>query len=448
MCDLTPLASIVGSPPDATKLLELTTPRQIVMRPQAAKALNGALLDVALSVAWLDIVDASWQEPGASSAPQAPKPIILLLHGNSCSSLEFAPLGTYLALRGFRVLLFDLRGTGNSHSGDNVLPDPLAAITTSAGNPANKELPPGVTDGSATAWTWDDCADDVIFILDHFRITQKVHVLGFSSGGVQAQIVGVKYPERVSTLILGNTGLSMIGVNVEASSLFPSFYQGFGPLIVMHPDNDPDYTLERYVEDKMRFVCYVLAANPNGARRESRGCDSQVAALEAVVPGAAQNGTAAEAKGSENPCENVDPSWLPVLCAIYTETFRRNAVDWGIRGAIRTNLARDEFEQRQKTLADADRHVWKLSQLRHRHGISSLVIGGKKDPMMIVEEVERLWNVVTQSTSSCAGDNEDSARCVSEVAWLDTPHWIGDARDETQLPLLVDRIVEFVASKL
>lgn len=73
----------------------------------------------------------------------------------------------------YRVVTFDNRGVGRS----------------------DKPLEP---------YTIKDMADDVVGLMDHLGI-EKAHILGVSMGGMIAQEVAIRHPERVKKLILGST---------------------------------------------------------------------------------------------------------------------------------------------------------------------------------------------------------------------------------------------------
>jgi pimeloyl-ACP methyl ester carboxylesterase len=102
------------------------------------------------------------------------KPCVILVMGAQASMLwwpqQFCEL---LASRGRYVLRFDLRDTGLS-----------------------TKYPVG-----APGYSMEDLADDVIAILDDFEIA-RAELLGVSMGGIIGQIVGLKYPERLSRLVL------------------------------------------------------------------------------------------------------------------------------------------------------------------------------------------------------------------------------------------------------
>ncbi len=75
---------------------------------------------------------------------------------------------------GYNVIRYDNRGTGMS--------DWVADWSTE------------------NAYSLEDMADDAIAILDTLNI-QEAHVIGVSLGGMIAQTISIKYPERVTTLV-------------------------------------------------------------------------------------------------------------------------------------------------------------------------------------------------------------------------------------------------------
>ncbi len=94
---------------------------------------------------------------------------ITLLNGFMRSSSDFTLLATGLARAGFRVLALDNRGTGRTQY--------------------------------ATNFTLDDMTDDVVAIWDQEEILSS-HVIGFSMGGLLAQLLATRKNERISSLTL------------------------------------------------------------------------------------------------------------------------------------------------------------------------------------------------------------------------------------------------------
>jgi 3-oxoadipate enol-lactonase len=97
---------------------------------------------------------------------------VLLIHGLGLSGGAWWRTVDALA-PSMRVITFDHRGIGQS-----------ASLTY--------------------AYTTEGMADDAVSILDALKI-DRVHVYGFSLGGMIAQQVALRHPERVQSLVLGAT---------------------------------------------------------------------------------------------------------------------------------------------------------------------------------------------------------------------------------------------------
>ena len=88
--------------------------------------------------------------------------------------------------RGFHVIRYDNRDVGlSTHLHDAPEPDVMAAL---AGNP------------SSASYTLDDMADDAAGLLDELGV-RSAHVVGASMGGMIAQTIAIRHPDRVRSLI-------------------------------------------------------------------------------------------------------------------------------------------------------------------------------------------------------------------------------------------------------
>ncbi len=95
-----------------------------------------------------------------------------------------------LTERGFRVVLFDNRDSGLSTGFDDAGPADLKAAFAAAR--AKQKV--------AAPYTLEDMADDVVRLLDALGI-DKAHVVGSSNGGAIAQLVAIRHPKRVLSLV-------------------------------------------------------------------------------------------------------------------------------------------------------------------------------------------------------------------------------------------------------
>jgi pimeloyl-ACP methyl ester carboxylesterase len=126
-------------------------------------------------------------------------PTLLLIMGLGAQMIfwpdEFAQA---LADEGFHVVRFDNRDAGRSTIlRDTRPPSSLALYRRRV---------------QAAAYTLDDMADDAAGLLDHLAV-RAAHVVGASMGGMIAQTLAVRHPERVLTLtsIMSTTGGRRVG---------------------------------------------------------------------------------------------------------------------------------------------------------------------------------------------------------------------------------------------
>ncbi len=105
---------------------------------------------------------------------------VLALHGNGGSHATFAAVIDRLVAADLAVVAFDSRAQGQS------------------------------TRGTATL-TYERMAADAIAVLDHLGI-KKVHVLGYSDGGIEALLLARDAADRVASLVASGANLTPEGV--------------------------------------------------------------------------------------------------------------------------------------------------------------------------------------------------------------------------------------------
>jgi pimeloyl-ACP methyl ester carboxylesterase len=116
-----------------------------------------------------------------------------------------------LAARGFRVIRFDNRDVGLSTKFRIQCPDPMSlALEALQGK---KITPP---------YTLEDMADDAVGLLEALSIP-AAHVVGSSMGGMIAQLIAIRHPDRVLTLtsMISSTGdADLSNANPTITALF------------------------------------------------------------------------------------------------------------------------------------------------------------------------------------------------------------------------------------
>jgi pimeloyl-ACP methyl ester carboxylesterase len=119
-----------------------------------------------------------------------------------------------LASRGFHVIRFDNRDIGRSQRMDHPIPTVRQLL---------------LRDKRAARYTLEHMADDGFGLLDHLGIEQA-HIVGVSMGGMIAQTMAARRPDRVLSLasIMSNTGAPWTG---EPS---PRLY----PVLLRRPPRD------------------------------------------------------------------------------------------------------------------------------------------------------------------------------------------------------------------
>src|SRR3954463_4663427 len=103
-----------------------------------------------------------------------------------------------VAGRGYRVVRFDNRDVGHS--------------TKIEGGPRPDVMGAVAGDGSSASYLLDDMADDCAGLLDELGV-KAAHVVGASQGGMIAQALAIRHPERVLSLLstMSTTGDRAVG---------------------------------------------------------------------------------------------------------------------------------------------------------------------------------------------------------------------------------------------
>lgn len=129
----------------------------------------------------------------------ASDPTIVLVMGFSLQMIEWDErFCRALVARGFRVVRFDNRDVGLSSKIDDGPTPNIGALMAG--------------DSSSAAYALDDMADDTLGLLDALDV-RAAHLVGMSMGGMIAQLVAIRAPERVRSLcsIMSTTGDRSVG---------------------------------------------------------------------------------------------------------------------------------------------------------------------------------------------------------------------------------------------
>ena len=193
----------------------------------------------------------------------AADPTMLLIMGLGVQLVGWhADFCRMLAERGFEVVRFDNRDAGRS--------------TWIEGGPIPDIMAAAAGDTSSASYRLDDMADDCAGLLDVLEV-EAAHVVGASQGGMIAQALAIRHPERVLSLasIMSTTGNREVGQpHPEAIPALlerpPDDLEGYVEAVVRafgvvgSPGFDPD---EETLRERAR-TSYGRGYNPAGTARQ------------------------------------------------------------------------------------------------------------------------------------------------------------------------------------
>jgi pimeloyl-ACP methyl ester carboxylesterase len=165
-----------------------------------------------------------------------------------------------LAARGFRVIRFDNRDVGRS-----------------AGGTAPARVVPAYLRRAAPEYTLDDMAADAAALLTHLGIP-AAHVVGVSMGGMIAQVLALRFPERVRSLVsmMSSTGSRKVGWTHPKviARMFTKLPAGEDAYVARNLDGFRRIGSPRYVADNLErhrvraHRTYSYGLNPAGTMRQ------------------------------------------------------------------------------------------------------------------------------------------------------------------------------------
>ena len=119
------------------------------------------------------------------------EPTVLMIHGLGCQTVHWPEsMLESIVNAGYRVVIFDNRDAGYSFGMESTTPDTMQLLT--ALNDPTAFTP---------AYSLADMAEDVVELLNHIG-QSGAHIIGVSMGGMIAQHLTFRFPERVFSLVL------------------------------------------------------------------------------------------------------------------------------------------------------------------------------------------------------------------------------------------------------
>jgi len=130
-------------------------------------------------------ISLNYEEYGPATAPT-----LLIINGYSSQMTSWPDdLHQGFVARGFRVIRFDNRDTGLSEKFDGILPD-IREVMKAVAEGREPDVP----------YLLNDMADDAAALLDELGIT-SAHIAGASMGGMIAQLVALRHPQKTRSLV-------------------------------------------------------------------------------------------------------------------------------------------------------------------------------------------------------------------------------------------------------
>jgi len=260
-------------------------------------------------------------------------PPVLMIGGLGMSMAKWGSM-TDISDAGFRVIAFDNRGAGvtKDEIGEKKIPDPVPLTM------------PGANPEGLAPWCVDDMADDAVAVLDHYQI-DKAHIVGASMGGLIAQNVAVRYPDRCLSLVPIMTSANLMAASAMGYQKDPAWFGKMTEAAIA--SHVVEGMSEEEVVEKsmamMKLFC-VDKAYPNW-RQEVQ--DSMEAAIK------------------------ID--------------YERGAIDWGGKGSARQTLAVNSW-----SASKSETHKEGLQKLT----VPTLVLHGLYDPLIPIETGRELAELI------------------------------------------------------
>jgi len=190
------------------------------------------------------------------------RPLLLVMGLASQMLLWHEDLCRQLVARGFFVVRFDNRDIGlSTHLHDARPANVLAAV---------------MGDPSSASYTLEDLADDTVGLLDGLGLTDPVHVVGASMGGMIAQTIALRHRDRVASLtsIMSTTGPGTGAPTAEATAVLlapPARSRDEAverSVAAYRVIGSPGYPLDEQWQRQVAGEAYDRAYDPAGVARQ------------------------------------------------------------------------------------------------------------------------------------------------------------------------------------
>ena len=148
-------------------------------------------------IAEVNNINIWWEDFGNPSNPS----VLLIMGANANALLWREDFINPIVESGFHVVRYDNRDVGKS-----------TWVTTEP----TFNIDAGSVVASEVSYNLEDMASDAVGLLDHLNI-QKAHIIGASMGGMITQVLGLDYPDRVSSLtpIMSSPGIGLEDSNLQ-----------------------------------------------------------------------------------------------------------------------------------------------------------------------------------------------------------------------------------------
>lgn len=123
---------------------------------------------------------------------------------------------------------------------------------------------------SGAAYTLEDMADDCALLIDHLQI-KKCHVIGASMGGMIAQILAAKYPEKIERL-------GLLFTSNNRPFLPPPRFKQLSALLKRSKSDKPEHIIEQNVK------VYQIIGSPNYINLQDTRKIAQIAYDRSYTP--------------------------------------------------------------------------------------------------------------------------------------------------------------------